>query len=127
MSLAYYQKLADEWDAGGRTELVTHDYQLTGMFCWMQGAMKKKIPVPANVRAWVAHSWAAQKRLYPNWYWNFLGQRENCDMCGARYLLENLSFCTRLNSTYCWDCRGRFEISPITGNPMCSCGGEIVG
>jgi hypothetical protein len=74
----------------------------------------------------------AQWNHNSNWYEEELHERTNCDRCGERYMLENLSVCTDCLNSYCRQCAPDFP-TVENGNRACGCklpgssGGELVG
>ncbi|MEQ1617017.1 MAG: hypothetical protein ABL883_01575 [Terricaulis sp.] len=70
--------------------------------------------VDGSVRRAVEAFWRAQPGADP--YWDFLSTRMDCDNCGERNRLENLSICPNCFNVYC----SKHE-------RKCACGHNLVG
>ena len=127
MTRERYLAAATAWDAAGRpdTLLYTNEYQLLALRCWFQSdgaAREGRDQVVADFGD------ACEKTSEvdsPHWWGRLLAFRLNCDRCGERYMIENLSICTKCLGTYCFNCID--TASAPNGNRIHHCGGEIVG
>jgi hypothetical protein len=129
-----YEQRAAAWDAGGRPDglLVIEEWELLAMHCWLvsDGARNEhhKAEIAETLLDFVVASFDARDALEPNWSGKLLHERTFCTMCGARYMIENLSFCTGCYNVYCFECVNNFR-KGTNGNLLHGCyfGGEIVG
>lgn len=125
-----FEAQAARWDAHGRAPslLESGDWQLLALRCWLTSDGARKEGVSPMLAAFVEESAQALQARFPGWYDRLLATRDYCERCGERYLIENLSLCSRCLRTYCYHCTD-FPSGP-NGNRFHDCGdagGEIVG
>jgi len=127
-----YEHNAEAWDKAGRLTdfLETGTLRLIAMRVWFysDGCLQeyKKTRLSDTFLAYLNACLEARWKINPNWYEEELGERTNCDECGARYMLENLTICTNCLSVYCFRCVP-YSPKAENGNVAHSCGGELVG
>jgi len=132
-----YELDAEKWQKGGCTDdkLETNTLRLIAMRCWFysSGCLKeneaKRLSDTflAYLNACLKYQWDRNQ----NWYEEELHERTDCDQCGERYMLENLSICTDCLNLRCFNCLDFPKAA--NGNRAHSCGllgsglGELVG
>ncbi len=125
MSRAHFQPMADKWEAARRPAelLMSNDWHLLALVCWMQSEGGRKQGVSESLKAFAQAS--ALRQGGAGWSDAVLETRLWCEGCGETYLVHNLHLCSVCCSTYCTWCQPRQRAS--NGNPLHHCGGEIVG
>ena len=120
----HYESLANRWNEQGRpAELLLDGYALIALRCWSWSEGGKREGMSELLQAFLR---ASEDVLPEDWIDDYLYNRETCRICGETYKLENMKLCTQCSRTCCYRCSAQAE-KALDGNPVCPCGGELVG
>jgi hypothetical protein len=127
-----FERDAERWDTIGRPadRLETFSLRLIAMRVWFysDGCSQecKKKQLSDTFLDYLNACLEARWEENPTWYEEALRERTDCDVCGERYMLENLTICTNCLSLYCYRCVPSTPRAD-NGNVAHTCGGELVG
>jgi hypothetical protein len=127
MTYEIYSSAARGWRASGHSDavLLTGEYQLMALHCWRTSSGASNDRVDSGVTDYYMASKKAKNARSPGWYGRLLAQRESCSRCNGTFKVENMSVCTACTRLICPQCVP-FQTAR-NGNPLHSCGGEVVG
>lgn len=111
-------------ESGQESRALLSGWSFLGAYCWQWSAGAKQEGVSADLQEYLQACF--QQNGGSDGWDTLLRQRDACDRCGETYRVENLSICTRCNSSYCYRCAPIGGLS-ANGNRACGCGGEVVG
>ncbi len=112
------------WIEQGRGEEgLLEGWEYMRVYCWLHTKTGEPYFAKEDIKAYFK---ASQEHFGQTGYVHLLHHRAFCQICGTRYRVENIRICTECERCYCYGCQRSFEHNNY-GDPLCPCGGVIVG